>query len=276
MKSFLLLVACSLLLPNYVQAYVPRTKTIVQKMSRNNGRREYKLVREVTLESKEKQIRAREVWTVAHGDKMKLEVNSLDSNNPWNFSILYSSKNRQTLSRNKSLKAFKKSPDFFEPLFHDRSSRSLLRRLVRYKFIPDWVTSTPEPSYEDGETKMTPEPFISLAPMEGTVNYAIGARSNSQGANAQTQLWVEQDSFLITKGRLRSQAEFVNSNFQTFPGGLRLPGDQRINWNGNVAKVKLLKAETTRVGKKEWKLDQKKSGTIPTDPLIKEFYSRFR
>lgn len=276
MKHLLLLIAVTLIVPDLAMAYIPRTKTIVQKMSRNNGRRTYQVVREVTLESREKQVRAREVWTIAHGDQMKLDVNSLDANNPWNFSILYTSKDRKTLSRNRALKAFKKSPDFFEPLFHDRSPNSLMRRLVQYKFVPDWALTTPDPSYKEGETKITPEPFVILTPMEGSVNYAIGAQSNSQGGNAQTQLWVEQDSFLITKGRLRSQAEFVNSNFQTFPGGLRLPGEQRINWEDKTAKVKLLKAETARVSNKDWNLNPENAGTIPTDPLIKEFYSRFR
>lgn len=257
-------------------AYIPRTQTIVQKMTRNNGRYQYQFVREVTLESREKQIRAREVWTVAHGDQMKLEVNSLDSNNPWNFAILYSAKDRKTLSQKKAIMGFKKSPDFFEPLFHDRSSRSLMRRMIAFKFVPDWVASAPAPSYDDKKTKMTPEPFVSLAPMEGSVNYSIGANSNSQGGQAQTQIWIEQDSFLITKGHLRSQAEFVNSDFQSFPGGLQLPGEQRINWGDKVATIKLLKAETTRVPKKGWTLDPEKTGSIPTDPLIKEFYSRFR
>ncbi len=276
MKTLMVLFILGSLVPLSALAYIPRTQTIVKKMTRNNGRSTYKIVREVTLESKEKQIRAREVWTVAHGDRMKLEVSSLDSSNPWNFAIRYSAKDRKTLSRKKALKSFKKSPDFFEPLFHDRSSRSLLNRLIGYKFVPEWINSTPPPSYEEGQTKMTPEPYISLAPMEGTVNYSIGAHSNSQGGNAQTQLWVEQDSFLITKGRLRSQAEFVNNNYQSYPGGLRLPGDQRITWDDNVAKIKVLKAETTRPDKKEWSLDSKDTGSIPTDPLIKEFYSRFR
>lgn len=257
-------------------AYIPRTKTIVSKMSDNNGHREYSITREVTLESKEKQIRAKETWLVAYGDKMKVKVESLDANNPWNFVILYSAKDRKTLTRNKAVKSFKKSPDFFEPLFHDRSSNSLLRRLIAFKFVPRWVASTSAPVYEEGETKITPEPFITLAPMEGSVNYAIGAKSNSQGAVNQTQLWVEQDSFLIRKARLPSQAEFVDSHFQSFPGGLKLPGQQQIHWDDKVAKIKLINASRTRSHKKDWQLKGEDSGTIPTDPLIKEFYSRFR
>lgn len=276
MKYWLTLLIFSFIIPVTSSAYIPRTKTIVKKMSRNNGRREYKLVREVVLESKEQKIKAREVWTISHGDRMKVEVSSMDSNNPWNFAIVYSRKDRKTLSSNKALKSFKKSPDFFEPLFHDRSHRSLLRRMVAYKFLPTWIESTKAPAFEEGKTTMTPEPFISLAPMEGTVNYAIGAASNSEGGNGQTQLFVEQDSFLIKKGRLRSQAEFVNSRYQSFVGGLKLPGDQRINWNDKIAKIKLLTVERTKTKKSDWNLSGKKTGSIPTDSLIKEFYSRFR
>lgn len=276
MKSLFLILIFCFILPETSSAYIPRTKTIVKKMSRNNGRREYKLVREVILESREQKIKAREVWTISHGDRMKVEVSSMDANNPWNFAILYSQRDRKTLSRNKALKSFKKSPDFFEPLFHDRSHRSLLRRMVSYRFLPDWIEKTTAPAYVDGKTKMSPEPFVTLTPMEGTVNYAIGATNNSEGGNNQTQLFIEQDSFLIKKGRLRSQAEFVNSRYQSFVGGLKLPGDQRISWNDKIAKVKLLTVERTKTKKKDWKLSGDKTGSIPTDPLIKEFYSRFR
>lgn len=275
MKSFLfILLAFLLSLPS--QAYVPRAKTIVGKMVLNNGRREYKIVREVKLESPDRQISAREVWTVAYGDKMKVKVTGTDPNNPWSFVILYGGKTRKTLSQKKKLMTFKKSPDFFEPLFHDRSSKSLLRRLVSHRFIPDWAETTPPPIYKDGKTKMTPEPFINLTPMEGRVSFQIGSLSDTQGASNNTLLWVEQDSFLIRKGRLRSNAEFVNTQFQTYTGGLKLPSEQRISWGDKLASIKILTAERTRTGKKDWKLNTKDNGSIPVDPLIKEFYSRFR
>jgi hypothetical protein len=258
------------------EAYIPRTQTIVKKMSRNNGRREYNIVREVILETQEKQIKAREQWTVAHGDKMKLQVTSLNPQNPWSFSILYSARDRQTLSQSEKLKSFKKSADFFEPLFHDRSHRSLLKRLISYKFVPDWVPDAPTPTYNEGQTAITPEPFVQLAPMEGNVNYALGAQTNSQGGRNQTKLWVEQDSFLITKGRLRSQAEFVNRDFRSFAGGLKLPAEQQISWDEKTARIKLIKVERTRTNKKDWMLKAQTGGGLPSDPLIKEFYSRFR
>ncbi len=257
-------------------AYIPRTETIVKKMSSNNGRRQYKIVREVVIESKERQVKAREVWTVAHGDKMKLEVNSMDAANPWKFAILYSANDRKTLSRDKNLKTFKKSADFFEPLFHDRSHRSLMKRMVAYKFLPEWIKSTNPPTYDKGKTKLTPEPFVHLTPMEGSVNYEIGAASNSDGGNSQTRLWVEQDSFLIKKGRLRSRAEFVNTRFQTFTGGLHLPSEQLINWNDKSAKVKLLTVEKIKTKNNDWALSKETTDSIPSDSLIKEFYSRFR
>jgi tellurite resistance-related uncharacterized protein len=276
MNRLLFFTAFSLFVAQSAQAYIPRAKTIVKKMTSNNGQRDYKIVREVDLSSPEKKIKAREVWTVAHGDKMKLEVSSLDSNNPWNFEILYSARNRKTLSRKKAIKSFQKSKDFFEPLFHDRYHKSLLNRLIGYKFVPAWVKDSTPPNYVEGKTKLTPEPFISLAPMEGSVNYAIGAKTNSQGSQNQTVLWVEQDSFIIKKGRLQSEAEFVNSQYQTFVGGLRLPGEQQISWDDKVARIKLLAAERVNATKKDWQLDASEKGTIPTDPLIKEFYSRFR
>lgn len=257
-------------------AYVPRAKTIIKKMTLNNGRRDYKIVREVSIEADEKQIRAREVWTVANGDKMKLEVSSLDPNQDWNFVVIYNKGQRKTLSAKGAVKSFKKSRDFFEPLFHDRYHKSLMRRMVQHRFIPDWTKDTPPPAYSKGKTLMTPEPYISLEPMEGSVSYAIGAKKSQSGGKSQTHLWVEQDSFLIKKGRLSSGAEFINSNFQTFTGGLKLPSEQTISWNNKVAKVKLLAVNRTKTNKKDFSFAKKTASSIPSEKLIKEFYSRFR
>lgn len=276
MKYFLLSLSFFLFTVPQAQAYIPRAKTIVKKMTLNNGRREYRVVREVSLESLEKQIKLKETWTIANGDKMKVQVKSLDPNSPWQFAILYNSKNRKTMSASKKVKTFKKSSEFFEPLFHDRYHKSLTRRLVGYRFMPGWVKDTPPPGVNDGKTVMTPEPFIHLEPIEGSVSYAIGADKSSTGGKNPTQLWVEQDSFLIKKGRLGSQSEFVNTGYQRYTGGLRLPSDQTISWNNKVAKIKLLAVERTKTKKKDWSLKDKDSGSIPTDPLIKEFYSRFR
>lgn len=255
-------------------AYIPRAQTIIKKMTLNNGAREYKVVREVSIEAENRQVKVKEVWNIANGDKMKVKVTSLDSNNPWSFVILYGKNDRKTLSAGKSVKTFKKSREFFEPLFHDRSTRSMTDRLIAHRFVPDWIKTSPPPNYVEGKTMMTPESFVNLEPMEGSVNYAIGLNKNSPG-KAYPLIWVEQDSFLLKKGRL-GQSEFINNQFQTFSGGLKLPGEQIISWNEKVAKVKLLSAESAAASSSTWNLDKSDSGSIPNEPLIKEFYSRFR
>lgn len=245
-------------------------------MTRNNGRKAYTIIREVTLQNSSNQIKAKETWTIASGDKMKLHVQSQDNDNPWSFVIVYDKNKRQTLSSSKKLKTFKKSSEFFEPLFHDRSYKSMTQRMIDYKFIPEWVKNSPDPDYDNGKTKMTDEPFVRLAPVEGSVSYAIGASGNTSGDSSKTTLWVEQDSFLIKKGKLRSKADFTNSRFQSFSGGLKLPGEQTISWGDNVAQIKLMTVDSINPKKVTWSLTSNESGTIPTASLIKEFYSRFR
>ncbi len=257
-------------------AYVPRANTIVEKMVLNNGNGEYKVVREVTLQAENREIKLREQWVIAYGDKMRLEVTSLDSSNPWGFAVLFDEKQRKTLSSNKTIKAFKKSREFFEPLFHDRSSRSLTRRLIEQGFVPEWIQNTPPPTVADGKTVMTPEPFVRLEPSQGSVNYALGSPGNQISNHNQPLIWVEQDSFLITKMRLGSRAEITNTGYQTFTGGLKLPSEQVISWGNNVAKIKLLAVERSQVPSKQWTLSPQGLGVIPAEPLVKEFYSRFR
>lgn len=257
-------------------AYVPRANTIIEKMVLNNGSGEYKIAREVTLTSAQKEFKIRELWTIAYGDKMRLEVSSLDSLNPWSFVILFSESKRSTLSSLKSPKTFNKSREFIEPLHHDRSSRSLTHRLIRLGFVPDWLPNAPAPTVQDNKTVMTPEPFVRLEPVGGSVSYAIGTTSSGLGGQNQPQLWIEQDSFLISKMRLGSKAEFTNSDYQSFPGGLKLPGEQIIVWDNSTAKIKLLSVERTKTSPQNWSLNGVRSELLPSDPLIKEFYSRFR
>lgn len=272
------LIALTFLFLSYQSAwsYIPRTQTIIKKMTSNNGSREYKVVREVVIESADRQQKAQEIWTVSNGDKMRVSVSSLDATNPWQFVIQYNSKGRQTFNAGGRLKTLKKSRDFFEPLFHDRYYRSLTKRLIRHRFIPDWIPEAPAPAVVDSKTVMTPEPFVSLEPAEGIVSYSIGAKRSRSGDKSQTRLWVEQDSFLIKKGRLTSGAEFVNGPYQSYPGRLKLPSEQRINWNNKMARIRVLKVERTKTKKSDWKLTQESKGSIPSDPLIKEFYTRFR
>jgi hypothetical protein len=276
MKKLLLLLSLIFLFSSSTFAYIPRAKTIIKKMTRNNGRRTYTLVREITLQSSNNQVKAKETWTIANGDTMKLHVQSQDADRPWSFVITYDKNKRKTLSAAKKVKTFKRSSEFFEPLFHDRSYRSLTQRMIAHKFIPSWVKTAPEPDYDNGKTQMTEEPFIRLAPVEGSVSYALGATKNTAGDNNKTTLWIEQDSFYIKKGRLRSKAEFTNSRFQSFKGGLKLPGEQTISWGDNVAQIKLMTVDVVKPKKSTWTINPKDSGNIPSDPLIKEFYSRFR
>jgi len=259
------------------QAYPLRVKTIVGKMSRNNGRQGYKILREVVFETKDDRIKARETWYVKNGDNMKVHVESADANNPWSFEILYKGNKRQTLSSSRKLKTFARSEEFFESLFHDRSSRSLMNRLVAFRFVPEWAKTLPAPDYVDGQTKMQDEPFVRIVPANGTVTYALGSNRNlaSEGSSS-TTLWVEQDSFLIQKGQLRSKSQFVNEDFQTVPGGLKLPKTQVISWGNRVARVNMLTAEPTPVGPKTLALKPKSTTEIPDNQVIKEFYSRFR
>ena len=69
MKLFCFFHIFLLLLPASLQAYIPRTKTIIKKMVRNNGRGEYKILRKVLLESKNKEIQIQEKWFIANGNK---------------------------------------------------------------------------------------------------------------------------------------------------------------------------------------------------------------
>lgn len=163
------------------QGYIPRIDTIVKKMVRNNGRTPYKVVREITFEAGDNRLRARETWYIKNGEDMKLVVESTNPDDPWKFEIIYEKGKRQTVSSTGNVKKFERSEEFFESLFHDRFHKSLMKRMVGFKVLPDWAPKIEEPTYKDGKTKMTEEPFVRLEPTEGAVTYAIGAQQNADG-----------------------------------------------------------------------------------------------
>ena len=256
-------------------SYIPRIKTIVKKMTLNNGRKEYKILRKVLLKSENKQTEFQEKWFIAGSDKMKLEVSSLDLNNPWSFVILYGPKDRKTLTSRQKIKSFKKSKEFLEPLFHERNHKNLMKALIFHNFIPSWGNDLPPPGFSNNQTQITPEPFTSLEPLQGVVNYSVGAGQTTSGGKG-ARLWVEQDSFVIRKIRLGSKTELINGSFQNFSDGLKLPGKQTISWNKGVALITLLKVEKIKTKPKDWTLKKVGEEALPTNPLVKEFYSRFR
>ena len=256
-------------------SYIPRAKTIVKKMTLNNGRKQYKVLKKVLLQFENKQMEIREKWLIAGSHKMKLEASSLDINNPWKFVIVYESRDRKTLTDRQKIKSFKQSREFLEPLFHERSYESLMKRLISHGFMPPWVRSSSPPGFSNNQTLITPESFIFLEPLEGSVSYSIGASQTTSGGQG-PRLWVEQDSFVIRKVRLGSKAELINGPFQSFSDGLKLPGKQSLNWNKGVAHITLLKVEKVRTKKRDWALKKTDQESLPTDPLVKEFYSRFR
>ena len=217
----------------------------------------------------------REKWLIAGPDKMKLSASSLNLNNPWSFVIVYGPKDRKTLTSLRKIKSFKKSREFVEPLFHERDHERLMTRLVSHQFVPPWARKLPPPQFLNNQTVFTPENFVSLEPFNGSVNYSIGVKKTTSGGQG-PRLWVEQDSFVIKKIRLGSKVEFVNDSFQSFIYGLKLPAKQNINWENGTAQITLLKVEKTKTKKKDWLIKEQEKEVLPTNKLIKEFYSRFR
>ena len=226
----------------------------------NNGKKQYKILRKVLLQSGNKQVEVREKWLIANGNKMKLEVSSLDINAPWKFVIVYGTRNRKTLTNRQKIKSFKKSREFLEPLFHERNHEKMMRRLISHNFMPSWVTGLPPPRFSNNQTLITPEPFIFLEPLEGSVNYSIGASQTTSGGLG-PRLWVEQDSFVIRKIRLGSKAELINGPFQNFNDGLKLPEKQNVSWNKGVANITLLGVEKVSIKKSDWSLRKNRSGS---------------
>lgn len=264
--------------PGLSQAYKLRLHTVVDKMIKNNGRpgSSYKVDREVLFEYRGQTVKAKEEWWVKDSNRMKVKVSSLESSSPWSFEITYNGQNRQTVSSSREVKSYRNSPEFFEPLFFERSKMAMLKRMEQYRFIPSWAKTIPAPNYVGGKTIMKDESFVGLAPSQGSVNYTFGAASTTSGGQGSTFLFVEQDSWRITKGQLNSTSEFRNQQFQAVEGDLQLPGVQVIRWDDRAAHLRLISAKKTKVTEADLTLNTQSRLNLPNSQVIKEFYSRFR
>jgi|GEM_PF-2281486 len=273
---FLILFSTSLSLP--AQAYKLRLNTVVDKMIKNCGRsgNSYKIHREVSLEQNGRTIKVKEEWWVKNSQRMKVKVSSLEPQNPWSFEIVYNGDQRQTLSSSKNIKSYKISPEFFEPLFFERSSAGMLDRMEKFRFIPSWAKNIPRPNYSGGKTIMKDESFVGLAPSQGSVNYTYGAAKTTTGDPGSTFLFVEQDTWKITKAKLNSTSEFKNQGTQSVDGGLKLPRTQIVSWNDKAARLSLVSAKKVAISDAELSLNTGTSTKIPNVPVVREFYSRFR
>jgi hypothetical protein len=128
-----------------------------------------------------------------------------------------------------------------------------------------------------------PQMGLRLGRVGGVVNYAIG-EPTPVGAAPLPGLWIEQDQFLVRKVRFPDQVSVLADQYQHLELNLWLPKVRTVNWNSQLAQIHLINARSyPKSSPNQLALLNPKSLSeravplrLPEDPVLREFYSRFR
>lgn len=284
------------------EAAIPHSKTIVSRLARNSGRGVYVVEQEVRFAGPEG-IVLKERWLVQNGDNMRLIVQGPKAGD-FRWDALYREGRRTATAPaaasmtgaaigepGKEARTTNVSGDFFEPYLFQRYSAKFFEAFVKNKILPASAARERPRIANIATYKPTPEPAVRLGRTGGVVAWVFGEPTPVDNANQFPGAWIEQDTFLLRKLRLLSQAEMTLANHSNAGGGLKLARERAIVWKSADPNISEPRSATIRVLSVK-NLPEKslapqflassittselKSARLPDAPIVREFYSRFR
>lgn len=291
-------------------AAIPHSKTIVSRLAKNSGRGVYIVEQEVRFSGPEGLV-LKERWLVQNADVMRLIVQSPKAAGDsqvadFRWDALYTNGRRVAtspaaplpptgepgrLSEPGAPKTTAISGDFFEPFLYFRSSAKYFEAFVKNKILPPSAARERPRIGNIATYKPAPETAVRLGRSGGTVSWVFGEPTPVDNANQFPGAWIEQDTFLLKKLRLLSQAEMTMSNHSNSGGGLKLPRERSIVWKSpdtNVTEPRSVTIKVTSVRNMPDKslapqfaptsisAAEIKAARLPDAAVVREFYSRFR
>lgn len=240
--GFLCFIMASLFI-NHAEAAIPHSRTILSRLARNNGRGVYVVEQELRFSGADG-IVLKEKWLVQNAESMRLVVTST-SPGEYRFDALYRDKHRSSSSPlalipnqptgepSKKIRVQALPHDFFEPYLYFRTTAKYLEYFVRAKILPPSALRDRPQIGNINTYKPIEERGVRLGKTAGTVAWVFGEPTPVDASIDYPGAWVEQDTFLLRKVRLPSQAEMVLSEHTTGKGGIHLPHEQSISWTSS-------------------------------------------
>lgn len=282
-------------------AAIPHSKTIVSRLARNSGRGVYIVEQEVRFAGPEG-IVLKERWLVQNGDNMRLIVQGQKAGD-FRWDALYRDGRRTATTPaapsttgtigepGKETRTTHVSPDFFEPYLYQRYSAKYFDAFVRNKILPPSAAQDRPRIANINTYKPAPETAVRYGRSGGVVTWVFGEPTPVDNATQFPGAWIEQDTFLLKKLRLLSQAEMTLSNHTNGGGGIKLARERSIVWKSNDPNVTEPRSATIKVTSVKNLPDKSlapqflpasistselKSARLPDATIVREFYSRFR
>lgn len=282
-RASLIVGALLLLGSDFASAYIPSTRTILNRAARSSGKGLYQIEQEVQFRTDGDPIVLRERWIVENGDSMHLTVHGAKgSTEGWKLEVQYADGKRRFADSGGQIKSVGQSAEFIEPYLHFRSGKSILESLLRQRVLPNKLTSMQKRAKSLNGVPFQYETFVRLARTGGVVTYALGAPTAANATKTQPGLWIDQDAFQFRRLRFPSAAEVEADNHFFAAGGIRLPRDRSVTWDNNVVTIRVLtvKSVTATPQIKNLLAGAPNAKTappkLPDNPQVREFYQRFR
>lgn len=290
-------------------AAVPHSKTIVSRLARNSGKGVYIVEQELRFAGPEGLV-LKERWLVQNSDTMRLIVQGTKDGD-FRWDALYRDGKRIASAPaagtvpsggtagatgaisepGRETRTTTISADFFEPFLFHRSSARYFDGFVKNKILPASALRERPRIANIATFKPTPEPAVRLGRAAGVVAWVFGEPTPVEAANSFPGAWIEQDTFVLRKLRLLSQAEMTLTDHTNSGGGLKLARERTIVWkptSGDAAEARSVTIRVTSVRNLPDKslapqflnssitANELKSARLPDAPIVREFYSRFR
>ena len=296
-------------LPTETFAAIPHSKTIVSRLAKNNGRGVYIVEQELRFSGPEGLV-LKERWLVQNSDVMRLIVQSPKTAGDsqvadFRWDALYHNGRRIATSPAAPIPAGEPGRltepgapkttqipgDFFEPYLYFRSSSKYFEAFVKNKILPPSAARERPRIANIATYKPAPETAVRLGRSGGTVSWVFGEPTPVDNAHQFPGAWIEQDTFLLKKLRLLSQAEMTLNNHVNSGGGLKLARERSIIWKSPDTSVTEPRSVTIKVTSVRNMPDKSlapqfaatsisaaeiKAARLPDAAVVREFYSRFR
>lgn len=281
------LFALVLMAAELASAYIPSTRTILNRTARGGGRGVYQIEQEVQFRTEGEPLVLRERWTVEGGDSLHLSVSGVKgSTDGWRMDVGYKDSRRHFVDASGAVKSGSQSAEFIEPYLHFRTGKSILESLIRHRILPTNLTSLQKRAKSTNGITYQYETFVRLARTGGGIAYAFGAPAPANTTKPPPGFWVDQDAFQFRRIRFPSTAEVEADKHFFASSGLRIPRDRTVTWDNNSVSIRILSVKSISNTPQIRKLLSGGGGLaasgkavapkLPDNAQVKEFYQRFR
>jgi hypothetical protein len=266
-----------------VEAYVPSSRMILDKVVENALKTPLYVEQEVNISSAQGSVSLKEQWLYENENAIRLIVKGgKDLQAHIQFQVHFSESQRTSSITGSALTSRLNHP-LFEKIFFIKNTESLMRLLVQHEIVTNEIFNSQIFKKIPGNNgfQYQPEPFVRLSRLGGKVAYIFGPAPIEDKLTP--GFWVEQDLFQILKIRNSQGEEFRLDKMVTFNRGARWAKELQLTWGTPTvtAQIQTVAVRTADANLKQLFQKRIEKRTLefekhPGKNLVEEFYSRFR